>query len=189
VNLHNPSNKPAKLNWARRKRHLATLALSIFMIVLLVLQLAAGLIRTRPIKGIVPATTAADSVASEQDKAQLALQSYFSLLSNQHFEEATSYYGGSYDKLAHDNPASSHDYATLLKDACNLNGYQCLPLRSIKAARQIDANTFEFSVEFTTQNGGLLSRDSGGASQYEFPFTVVKSNGRYLVQELPVQLP
>jgi len=188
-NLHKTQHTPAKPTWVRRKRHQASLALSIFMIALLVLQLAAGLVRTRPVRGIAPTATVADSAGTERDTAQSALQSYFSLLSDHRFEEAASYYGGSYEALTHDKSESNYDHAALLKDACTRNGYQCLPIRSIKAARQIDSNTFEFSVEFTSQNGGLLSRDNSGALQYDFPFTVVRSSGRYLVQELPIQLP
>jgi len=102
---------------ASRKRRRTAAALSVIMIFLLILQLAASLVRTPPARSNASTDTGADKISNKQAMAQSALQTYFLLLGDRRVEEATSYYGGSYEALAQENPAECQDHAALLRDS------------------------------------------------------------------------
>ena len=130
--------------------------------------------------------------------AQDCLESFFSLLSFGAYEQAAFLYGGSYEELRNMNPVIPADeYATLWENACTTNGYQCLPIRQVLQAYEDESGIFHFLVEFKGHaDDELLSVGpccGADATQMpprsQFEYTVIRRQGKYLVQELPVFIP
>jgi hypothetical protein len=129
--------------------------------------------------------------------AQDCLESFFSLLSFGAYEQAVLLYGGSYEELRSMNPAIPADgYAAFWENACTTNGFQCLPIRQVLQAKKDDSGIFHFLVEFKTRDGGLLVLGpccGADATQMpprsQFEFSVIRRQGKFLVQELPVFVP
>ena len=136
---------------------------------------------------------------ADQELALQSLMSFFDHLSAGRYEEASQLYGGPYEQLIHHNPAlDPQDHAALLRNACTVNGFQCLRVRTARLHQQVASGAeFHFRVEFSTPDGGLFVRGPCcGASetdmppQSEFLFTVTMSkDGEYRVQDLPVYVP
>lgn len=129
--------------------------------------------------------------------AQDCLEAFFSLLSFGAYEQAVFLYGGSYEELRSMNPVIPADeYATLWENACTTNGFQCLPIRQVVQAYEDERGIFHFLVEFKNRDGGLLVVGpccGADATQMpplsQFEYTVIRRQGKYLVQELPVFIP
>ena len=129
--------------------------------------------------------------------AQDCLESFFSLLSFGAYEQAAFLYGGSYEELHRLNPAIPADeYATLWENACTTNGFQCLPIRQVLQTYEDPNSTFHLLVEFNDRDGNLLVVGpccGADATQMpprsQFEYTVIRRQGKYLVQELPVFIP
>lgn len=188
-----PKSKGKKKRITRR--NLSAWILTGLLIGLMLLRLIAGFFRSSPTANAnQPQATATPAALTELDRAQSALETYFKLLHDGRYSEAVTYYGGSYDVLEGYNPPDVGHPATLLEDACTKNGFQCLPVKRVVDARQAGSDAFNFAVEFARSDGSLLMQPdgdppSGAATPYTFPFTVVKVDGSFLVQELPVYLP
>jgi hypothetical protein len=148
------------------------------------------------------ARTLASSGADEPADDELALQSlvdFFVHLSAGQYEEASQLYGGPYEVLIEYNPTlDPQDHAALLRNACTINGFQCLRVHSARLQEDLASGAeFRFLVEFSTPNGELLVRGPCcGASETDMPpesaflFTVsVSRDGEYRVQDLPVYIP
>lgn len=131
--------------------------------------------------------------------ARQALVSFFDRLSVGDYGGASEWYGGSYAVLAGYNPdVGLENHEELFRNACTLNGFQCLPVRS---ARQVggsaDAGEYKFSVEFSIANGELFvlgpccgATEAEQPAQSEFVFRVVEvAEGEYHVLDLPVYVP
>jgi hypothetical protein len=135
--------------------------------------------------------------ANELEKARDALTSYFSLLQEGRYTEATDYYGGDYEILRGWNPdVDGDDYVTLFTRGCTANGLMCLPVGDIVTEEQVSATEFRFTVEFVNDDGTQFVRGPCcGATeeemppQSEFTYTVKKVDDKLLVQELPVYVP
>ena len=155
---------------------------------------------------MVACSPGAGSPASSEMKApadqELALQTltdFFEHLSAGRYQEASQLYGGPYEQFVDHNPAlDPQDHAALLRNACTVNGFQCLRVRAARLDQQVAARgEFHFRVEFSTPDGGLFVRGPCcGASetdmppQSEFLFTVTMSkDGEYRVQDLPIYVP
>ncbi len=140
---------------------------------------------------------AAPKSREEIDQARITLQTFFTLLHNGRYVEATRLFGGDYQTLRDANPdVSAYDYALLLERACRQNGFQCLELKSIVEQTLQSATETRFTVEFTTTDGRLFVRGPCcGATETEMPsvsrfeYTVKKIGDSFLVQELPVYVP
>jgi dipeptidyl aminopeptidase/acylaminoacyl peptidase len=134
-----------------------------------------------------------------QEVALQSLMNFFRYLKAGQYAEASQLYGGSYEPLIDSNPGlEPGDHAALLRNACTVNGFQCLRVRSAHLQDQAASGAeFQFKVEFSTPEGELFVRGPCcGASetdmpwQSEFTFSVVRSeDGVYRVQELPVYVP
>ena len=130
----------------------------------------------------------------EQATAQDALESFFTLLAHGAYEQAAGLYGGNYEGLRSMNPAiPADDYASLWKNGCALNGYQCLEIKSVLKASMDEQGIFHFVVEFKKNNVDLLVVGpccGADATQMpphsQFEFTVRRKNGMFLVLDLPV---
>lgn len=134
----------------------------------------------------------------ESIHARETLVLFFDHLSTGEFQEASELYGGSYDVLIDNNPAlDPNDHAALLRNACLVNGFQCLEVRSALPQKQASAREFKFLVEFNNPDGSLFARgqrcgagETGMPDQSQFGFTVQRySGGVYLVTDLPVYVP
>lgn len=140
-----------------------------------------------------PSTTAAEDL----EQARSALVSFFSALHGGRYTEASMLFGGSYENLTGYNPmVPVDDQAHLLQNACTANGFQCLEIQNIVAARAVSPTEFAFVVEFQNEDGSLFTRGPCcGASETEQPtqsqwnYTVEKIGDQFLVQELPVYVP
>jgi hypothetical protein len=130
--------------------------------------------------------------------AQDALAAFFSHLHDREYEQAVALYGGGYEGMRDHNPSiDPEDLAALFKNACTVNGAQCLEVRQSKLLDQPSPAAFRFSVAFSNEDGSLFSRGPccgddtpDFVEQTEFIFTVrMECTGRYLVMELPVYLP
>lgn len=186
-----PETQPKPIPRKKRKQKRSAWILTGGLVVMMVLRMAAGL--ARPLQAsshptTVPATATAVTDAA---RAEAALTTFFNLLVEHRYEEATTYYGGSYDALISVNPQDSTNHGTLLQDACTQDGYQCLPVKRVKSVQQQTDESFVVTVTFAQEDSSLLTQPTGtnGTFRTEFPFTITRVNGRYLVQDLPVHLP
>jgi hypothetical protein len=134
----------------------------------------------------------------KQTRAQDTLYTFFQNLHDGKYGEAAELYGGAYDVLIEDNPSlDPQDHASLWKNACEINGFQCLVVYSYAIREQLSANEFIVTVQFQDDQGNLFVRGPCcGASetdmppQSEFDFHVVKDQaGDYQVMDLPVYVP
>jgi len=125
-----------------------------------------------------------------QAKAQMALNNFLSHLEMKQYQQATQYFGGSYDYLKELNPninnTSAHNY---LKHFCESNSGICLPF-TIKSQKKIDENVFVFQVQYFEDNGQLFINGCGcgGIDQEKkdkFNFSVRKEGEKYYVVDLP----
>jgi hypothetical protein len=143
--------------------------------------------------------SSAMQVPADQELALQSLVDFFGHLSAGRYQKASQLYGGPYEQLIHHNPGlDPQDHAALLRNACTVNGFQCLRVRTVRLHQQAASGAeFHFRVEFSTPDGGLFVRGPCcGASetdmppQSEFLYTVTMSkDGDYRVQDLPVYVP
>jgi hypothetical protein len=144
-----------------------------------------------------PGPTPAPPMPDDWQKAQLALQDYFTALSAGQFDRAAGLYGGSYELLLEGNPyLEPHNHAALLGYACQ-SRYPCgLRVKSIYLKSQ-STNQFTFTLEFTNPDGspfvlgpccGADATQQPPVSTFDFKVTR-KQDGRFLVLDLPVAMP
>jgi hypothetical protein len=130
-------------------------------------------------------------------EAREALTAFFSLLHDGRYDEAMNYYGGSYYALRHWNPpVPGHDYPTLLRHGCTINGLNCLLIKRIVSQLEISPGVFKFVVEFMDDEGRLFiqgpccgATEEQSPPQSQFTYTVRGWGSRFLVQELPIYTP
>jgi len=133
----------------------------------------------------------------EMSTAQDALESFFTLLAHGAYEQAAGLYGVDYAELRNLNPAlPADDYASLWKNGCTSNGYQCRQIRDVVAASLDEEGIFHFVVEFKMESGQLLVIGpccGADATQVppvsQFEFTVRRHKGVFLVLDPPVLMP
>ena len=135
---------------------------------------------------------------AEPSMAADALKAYFRELASGEYEEAASYYGGSYQILRDQNPqVDPDDHRLLFQQACESNGYICLPVGEVVDIQEISPEEFAFSVEFIMPGGEVFVRGPCcGASEEDMPrqssfeFRVARDEtGQYRVMDLPVYVP
>jgi hypothetical protein len=142
-------------------------------------------------------TTRIRQTDADIESARQSLLSFFSLLHERQFDQAINYYGGDYDDLRYLNPDIPPSYRdTLLHQACTVNGYMCMNVKSILKEEQLDAETFRFTIEFQNDDGTVfILGPCCGATEEEMPprsefdYTVTFQEGQYQVMELPVFIP
>jgi hypothetical protein len=127
------------------------------------------------------------------------LTAFFDSLYTGNYQTATQYYGGSYYALQSLYPAvDPEDEARLFKTACEGSEYAfyCWKLKDIVEQKQPSPDRYLFTVRFEDDSGTLLT---GGDNKTPVPclpgeecprsqytYTVLKVDGEFLVQELPV---
>lgn len=129
--------------------------------------------------------------------ARETLVSYFRDLHTGDYAAAAGRYGGELGALVAWNPdVDPSDPAALLEAVCTRQ-LQCLPVRSIASANQVDETSFEFKIEFSNPDGSLfVLGPCCGATKTEMPpisqfDCTVKKRGvqDYEVMCLPVFVP
>ena len=137
----------------------------------------------------------------EYNDEQLALQALVAFLDSLHngrYEEATQYYEGTYEIMIDHNPnVDPSNQAALMKNACTINGAQCLEVKSAGLDRTISPTEFSFKVEFINGDGTLFVRgpccggnETDSPPQSSFIFKVIKDiEGKFWVMELPPYTP
>jgi hypothetical protein len=137
------------------------------------------------------------SVQSETENAEAAARKFFQLLTDGEYQAAQAMYAGDYSELRYLNLSiSADDHAVLWRNACEVNGFQCLPIRQIVQIQKQSLNEYFMIVEFENPDGGLFvlgpycgasEGDMSPVSQFEV--YIIERSGEYLVVSLPVLVP
>ena len=135
--------------------------------------------------------------APKENLAHQALTDFFSSLAKGDYEAAAALYGGSYETLVTDNPELDLDNLVgLWKNACTVNGFQCVNIRAITFNELTQKGEYIFTVEFENSDGSLFKlgaccgETSSTPPQFQFEYRVVESgDGAFLVLDLPVYVP
>ena len=138
------------------------------------------------------------SIEKDVQSAREALIKFFSDLHAGEYERAVYIYGGEYSIMIDHNPElDPEDHAGLLRNACTINGAQCLEVRRATFLDQPSPTEFRFAVEFSNDDGSLFTLGpccedsfSEGSHQTEFIYTSgLECTNEYRVMEPPVYLP
>ena len=135
--------------------------------------------------------------AQKENLAQQTLTDFFSSLAKGDYEAAAALYGGRYEILFADNPAlDPDDHVGLWKNACTVNGFQCLSIRTATYNQLTQKGEYIFTVEFNNSDGSLFELGAccgetpNTPPQFQFEYRVVESGeGTFLVLDLPVYVP
>jgi UDP-N-acetyl-D-mannosaminuronic acid transferase (WecB/TagA/CpsF family) len=131
------------------------------------------------------------------EQARAALIDYFARLSNGQYEFAAQLYGGSYEILTNYNPEiPANDHGRLWQSACQVNGFQCLTVRTAVFKEITQSGEYLFMVEFETPDQELFTlpaccgENPTQPPQRQFEIRVVETaQGNFKVLDLPVYLP
>ena len=137
------------------------------------------------------------SKKADAEHAKQALASFFAELNAGRYDAAPRWYGGSYETLIEFNPeVNPDDQANLWQNGCQINGLQCLTIRTVTFNELTSKGEFIFTVEFNTPDGNLLvleaccGENPTSPPQFQFEYRVVKSgDGVFRVLDMPVYLP
>ncbi len=138
------------------------------------------------------------SPVSEEDIAFQTLVDFLNALHSGDYASAEALYGGSYEILIGYNPdLDPADHAALLERACEINGLNCLKLKTASLDPSISENEFIFSVELQTEDGALFEIGPCCGEDEEsfvpvstFSFKVVKiGSENFQVMDLPPYTP
>jgi len=130
--------------------------------------------------------------------AQDTLMDFLESLHSGNYEEAAQLYGGSYETMIDQNPAlDPNDQATLLRNACTVNGMQCLQVKSAVLDEVVSDTKFVFKVDFIQGDGTLFVLDPccGGDEmsippQSVFYFKVIEGNqNEFTIMDMPPYVP
>jgi hypothetical protein len=135
---------------------------------------------------------------NDEKSAIEALTTFFDLLLLGEYTEAAAYYGGSYQVLTDKNPqVDPTDIATLWRNGCSINGFNCLKVLNYSLPEQVGPGEFVFDVQFSTREGEMfvIGACCGGAETLQPPvseFTIRVTqgeDGRFRVMDLPPYTP
>jgi hypothetical protein len=130
------------------------------------------------------------------ERARNLLVRYFKLLHDGYYDEAVNLYADGYDTLAEWNPdVPANHYGQLLASACELQ-LRCLEVRRVVRSTVISSSQFDFTIEFSNDDGTLFKRGPCcGATEKEMPtvtqftYRVEQRAGEMRVHGLPVYVP
>ena len=137
----------------------------------------------------------------EPDDAQLAQEALVAFFADRRagrYAQAAEAYAGTYEIMIDHNPSvDPDDQAALFRNACTINGAQCLEVRSATLMASTAAQEFRFEVEFQLEDGSVFMQGPCcGGSETDFPpvstftYTVSKGeDGRFRVMDMPVYTP
>ena len=140
------------------------------------------------------ATISAISVSISDDQAaSLALMEFFDHLHTGRYEEATYLYGGTYHTMIDQNPTiDPQDHAVLLRNACTINGFQCLQIKVAGIDRKPSPTEFIFAVQFKNSDGSefVLTSETEQTPTSFFEIRVIKTpQGEFRVIDMPPYMP
>lgn len=129
--------------------------------------------------------------------AKQTLEQYFFLLSTKQYEQAEQFHGAGYGEVMNWNPSvSPDDHVTLLRNACEMNGWQCLPIRTFVSEKEIVQDEYLFTVQFRALDGKIYEQglccgaeDPNFVPKKEFEYTVKMVDGRFKVITPPLYHP
>src|SRR4030067_906300 len=79
------------------------------------------------------------------------------------YAQAAEAYAGTYEIMIDHNPSvDPADHAALFRNACTINGAQCLEVRSAALMASTAAQAFRFEVEFQLEDGSIFWRGPCG---------------------------
>lgn len=111
---------------------------------------------SEPVVASPVAQTPAGPVADPEDEAAVALEQFLSAMHEGRYEDAAALYGGDYGILQVYNPTvPADDYAGLLRQACEVNGFKCMAPASI-TRNTSDANAIYYDVTFFAPDGSIF---------------------------------
>jgi hypothetical protein len=141
----------------------------------------------------------ATAVPSQRiEAARSTLTQFFDLLNAGQYHAAADIYAGDYEVLRDNNPlVGPDDHAGLLRNACQINGYQCLKLSRVVGEMQMSPGEYQFTVEFINADGTTFERgqccgasETDMPSQSQFTYTVrAFCPGAFYVMDMPVYVP
>jgi len=134
--------------------------------------------------------------ADASDQARQGLMTFFDNLSKGNYEKAAELYGGSYETLVSWNPElNPDDHAALWQGGCQVNGLQCLTVRSATFNERTTAGEYIFTLEFNDPAGDLFTLEGccgdttvSPVSQFEY-HVVQGGDGKFQVTDMPVYVP
>ena len=99
--------------------------------------------------------------------------------------------------IGHNESVSPADHVSLMRNACEINGAQCLEVENAKLNNQPAPGQFTFSLQFRQQDETIYTRGPCcGASESDEPprstflLTVKKTpDGSFLVMDMPPYSP
>lgn len=135
---------------------------------------------------------------SDEQLARDVLLNFLESLHNGDYDEAIKLYDGTYETMIDHNPSiDPNDHAALLRNACTLNGMQCLRVKIVGLEEKVRGEQYVFKVEFLMEDGTLFQLGpccgddaTSFPPQSVFHFTVMKvdQNG-FAVMGLPPYAP
>ena len=159
-------------------------------------------LRFLALSGILTGVAACAAPESEKQPdavlAQQALTTFFADLHAGRYAQAAEAYAGTYETMIDHNPdLDPAEHVALLRNACTINGAQCLEVRSADLMASTAAQQFRFEVEFQLEDGSVFVQGPCcGGSETDFPpvsaftYTVTKGeDGRFRVVDMPVYMP
>lgn len=137
----------------------------------------------------------------QPDEAELARQALVGFFADLHagrYAQAAEAYAGTYEIMIDHNPSlDPADHASLFRNACTINGAECLEIHSAELLPTEAAGEFRFSVQFQLDDGSVFVQGPCcGGSLEDFPpfstftYVVIKGEGgRFRVLDMPVYSP
>ena len=141
---------------------------------------------------------AATETINDEERAQHALMDFLGNLHDGKYAEAARYYGGSYETMLDHNPdINPNDHAALLRNACTINGMQCLQAKIIGLEDKVPGEKYVFIIEFLKEDGTpfMLEQCCGGeessfSPQSMFHFSVMEvDQNKFVVMDIPPYIP
>ena len=138
------------------------------------------------------------TAAAIDGSAYNTLSQFFDHLHAGRYEEAVKLYGGSYQVMIEQNPTiDPSDYVALIRNACTVNGFQCLQLKVAGIEYKPSPNEYLFTVQFQNEDGSLfLLGPCCGAPETEqppvslFEVRVVQvADGEFRILDMPPYKP
>lgn len=137
-----------------------------------------------------------DPIPNEQ-KAEKAAVVFFERLSSGKYQLAAEMYAGDYAELQYMNPSlRNDDLPALWRNACTINGYQCLPIRQVLEIEKFSLNEYHLKVQFQNPGGSVfILGPCCGADEEEMPplsefdVYVIERKDVFFVVSLPVFVP
>jgi hypothetical protein len=135
---------------------------------------------------------------SDDQFALHTLVGFLESLYNGNYDDAVQIYGGTYETMIDHNPSiNPNNHSALLRNACTINGVQCLQVKSAGLDKKVSDTEFVFKVEFLNTDGTLfVLGPCCGGSETDFPpqsvfyFTVKKvDKEKFIVMDMPPYMP